>query len=80
MDFVERSDFTGGTIWPWDDLTVNPNEESRSHLYENLGRLPLVRTGRPDRSICKENSTFNQNCPARSFYFYIAWCIAVMSF
>ena len=43
----------------------------------DLGRLPLVRTGRPDQSICKENSTFNQNCPARSVYFYIV-CIAVM--
>ena len=43
----------------------------------NLGRLPLVRTGRPDQSICKENSTFNQHCPARSVYFYIV-CIAVM--
>ena len=48
-------------------------------IFVNLGRLPLVRSGRPDQSICKENSTFNQNCPARSFYFYIV-CIAVMSF
>ena len=49
------------------------------HNNAYLGRLPLVRTGRPDLSICKENSTFNQSCPARSFYFYIV-CIAVMSF
>ena len=55
--------------WLWGDLGIT----------EVLGRLPLVRTGRPDQSICKENSTFNQNCPARSFYFYIV-CIAVMSF
>ena len=27
----------------------------------------------------QETSTFNQNCPARSAYFYIV-CIAVMSF
>ena len=44
-----------------------------------LGRLPLVRTGRPDWSIFKECSPFNQHCPARSVYFYIA-CIAVMGF
>ena len=48
-------------------------------VKSDIGRLPLVRTGRPDQSICKEKSTFNQNCPARSFYFYIV-CIAVMSF
>ena len=36
-------------------------------------------TGWPYQSICKENSTFNQHCPARSVYFYIA-CIAVMGF
>ena len=60
-------------------LTKNVNFVRLQYFDGNLGRLPLVRTGRPDQSICKENSTFNQNCPARSFYFYIV-CIAVMSF
>ena len=55
--------------WLWGDLGIT----------EVLGCLPLVRTGRPDQSICKENSTFNQNFPARSFYFYIVY-IAVMIF
>ena len=34
------------------------------------GRLPLVRTGRSDQSICKENATINKNCPNRSVHFY----------
>ena len=32
---------------------------------KSKGRLPLVTTGGPDQSICKENSTINQNCPVR---------------
>ena len=31
-----------------------------------LGRFPFVRTDRPDHSSRDENSTFNQNYPARS--------------
>ena len=55
------------------------HQRSSAWQCYNLGRLPLVRIGRPDRSICKENSTFNQHCPTRSVYFYIV-CIAVMVF
>ena len=33
---------------------------------ENLRALPFVRTDRPDHSRRDENSTFNQNYPARS--------------
>ena len=44
---------------------------ARSVLYKTphlktdlgyLGRLQLVRTGRPGQAICKENSTINKNC------------------
>ena len=35
-----------------------------------LGRLLLVRTGRPDQFFCEENFTTNKNCPAKSVYFY----------
>ena len=49
------------------------------HFVVSAWRLPLVRIGQPDQSICKENSTLNQHCSARSVYFYIV-CIAVMGF
>ena len=59
-------------------ITIQRNISGNEQLCIQ-GRLPLVRTGQPDQSISKENCTFNQSCPARSFYFYIV-CIAVMSF
>lgn len=44
-----------------------------------ISRVLTIRTGRPDKSICKENSTISQNCQAISVYFYVA-CIAGTGF
>ena len=51
----------------------------RENERRNRGRLPLVRTGRPDQSICKEDSTIKKNCLKRSVYFDVV-CIAGMLF